>query len=159
MQTPRRHRSRWLGAPILAIALLSATSATAWAAPLQTRDGGHHEVSTVYYPDDICGPRSGWTTWDVTWHLRVTDLGDAFQATYTETGKYSTDLDDPAFQDYTSQYTEVVHFTGTRGGAAINVVQFHDFPGTIRIRARLVFVANDTGVHVDRDILEVTGCP
>ena len=160
MHGARRKIRRSVAIVTAALALLAASASSAWATPPELiRDGQHHEVTTRYFPDDICGARSGWTTFDMTWHLRVTAFENTYQANYVETGTYSTDLDDPAFEDYTSQLTEAVHLNLTKGGTAITTVQQHDFPGSIRIRVQVVFVAGVDGVRVDRDILEVSGCP
>ena len=148
-----------VAAAIVVSSLLAAPVAAAARTVDQIRDGGHHEVSTVYYPDDICGPRSGWTTYDVTWHLRVQDFGDTFNATYVETGTYTTDLDDPAFDDYSSQFTGAVHVNVTKSGVAVTTDLWHDFPGSITIRTSLVFVVRDGAVQVDREVFYVSGCP
>ena len=123
------------------------------------RESNHKFVNTVYFPDDICGPRAGWTTFVVTDHLVVTDLGDSVHVVFGENGRYTTDLDDPAFADYSSQFTDAFHFNLTRGGTEVATEQFHDFPGTIRIRVHINFVAVDGEVRVDRESLSVTGCP
>ena len=123
------------------------------------REFRHHKIREVYYPDDICGARSGWTTYDITWHLVVTNLGDDYHASYVETGTYTTDLDDPAFDDYTSQFTEAVHVNLTRGGTSATAVLFHDFPGTVTIKTQAVLIVVDGEVRVDRQVFDVSGCP
>ena len=123
------------------------------------RDGRHHEIRTVYYPDDICGPRSGWTTYDVTWQVRITDFGDTYHVSYVETGTYETDFDNPTIDDYSSQFTEAAQVSLTKGGVAVTTNMFHDFPGSIMIRTRLVLVEKDGTVLVDRDVFDVSGCP
>ena len=154
---------RRMGSAVLAATMIASISAVPGAAAGTAidhfSDDAHHEVSTVYYPDDICGPRSGWTTYDVTWHVRVTASDTGYHVTYVETGTYATDFDDPALQDSSSQFTETLHVNITPGGVSVATDVQHDFPGTIRIRARLVFVERGGVVHVDRDILEVSGCP
>ena len=87
------------------------------------------------------------------------DLGDSLHVSYTETGSYATDFDDPAIDDYASQFTEAQHFNLTRGGTVTWTEQFHDFPGTIQIKSHVTFVEVDGEARVDLSTLEVTGCP
>jgi len=138
---------------------LVAPAAAAGARPAITRESNHKLVKTLYFPDDICGARAGWTTVEVTDHLVVTDLGDSLHVVFGEHGTYSTIFDDPAIEDYNSQFTDAQHFNITRGGTVVFTEQFHDFPGTIRIQVRIVFVEVGGEVHVDRFFEGVTGCP
>jgi hypothetical protein len=64
----------------------------------------------------------------LTWtdHLLVTDLGDSLHVVFGEQGTYATDFDDPAIEDYTSQFTDAEHFNITCGGTVVYTVQFHD---------------------------------
>jgi hypothetical protein len=78
---------------------------------------------------------------------------------FGETGRYETDFDDPSIEDYVSQLTEAGHFNLTPSGTRVYTSQFHDFPGTIDIRERVVFVESNGTVKVDRYDLTVTGCP
>ena len=154
-------RLRWavLAASTIIGGLAAAPSAMA-AGPIDhVRDGGHHEISVAYYPDDICGPRSGWTTYDVTWHVAVTSSDTGASLTYVGTGTYATDFDDPAIEDYASQFTETQHVNYTPGGVVVATDLEHDFPGSITIHVRLVAVEVDGVVRVDREILDVSGCP
>jgi hypothetical protein len=138
---------------------LVAPAAAAEAIPAITRESNHKLVKTLYFPDDICGPRGGWTTFVVTDHLIVTDLGDSLHVVFGEHGTYSTIFDDPAIENYSSQFTDAQHFNITRGGTVVFTEQFHDFPGTIRIQVRIVFVEVGGEVHVERFFESVTGCP
>jgi hypothetical protein len=150
------------GALIGAVALLPAfvePASAAGARPVITRESQHKFVKTLYFPDDICGPRAGWTTFVVTDHLVTTDLGDSIHVVFEEHGTYSVDYDDLAIEDLTSQFTDAQHFNITRGGTVVYTEQFHDFPGTIRIKVHLVFVEVDGEVRVDRIVDSVTGCP
>jgi hypothetical protein len=157
-----RHRSRnrltALGLA-LAGALLAVTPVAAASPVVHTRDSAQKETYSVYFPDDICGPRAGWTTFVLTRLLHVTDLGDSLHVTAIDTGRYSTDFDDPAIEDYESQFTEALHVNMTRGGTVTFNYEFHDFPGDITIRGQTVFVEIDGQVMVDRESFRVDGCP
>jgi hypothetical protein len=155
----RRTGSAALAALTLA-GTLAVVPTVAAAGPIDhLRDGDHHEVSVVYYPDDICGPRSGWTTYDVTWHVGVTSSDDAYHLTYVENGTYAIDFDDPAIADATSQFTDAQHVNFTPGGVFVATDLEHDFPDTVRIRLQLVAVEQGGVVRVSREILDVSGCP
>src|SRR5262245_42876101 len=144
---------------VLGLALATTAPAAAGNPPVHERDGGHKEVTVHYFPDDICGPRASWVTVTVTWHLRITDLGDSWHLAYGETGTYVADYVDPATPDYESQFTNAVHINLTRGGTFVYTDQWHDFPSPIVIRSHVVFVERDGVVQVDRVIDRVSGCP
>jgi hypothetical protein len=143
----------------LAWLLLAAGPVAAGGPVTHTRDSAQKETYSVYFPDDICGPRAGWTTFVLTRLLHITDLGDSLHATAIDTGRYSTDFDDPAIEDYESQFTEALHFNLTRGGTTTFSYQFHDFPGDITIRGHTVFVEVEGLVKVDRESFVFDGCP
>jgi hypothetical protein len=138
----------------------AAAPASAASRVLHDGDSAHRQVSTVYYPDDICGPRSGWTTYVTSFQWKYTERGDgSFNFVYLETGTYHTDFDDPTIPSYDSQFTGAQHGTVTRGGTAIFTSQWHDFPGTITIHEQIVFVQVGDQVKLNRDVLRVDGCP
>ncbi len=132
---------------------------SAFAKPTIDRTIVHKEVTARYFPDDICGDRAGWTTFTVTYRFIVMDHGDSLHVVFGETGRYVTDFDDPSIEDYSSQFTEAGHFSLTRGGTVVFTSQFHDFPGSIQIHERVVFVEAAGSVKVDKYDLSVTGCP
>jgi hypothetical protein len=144
---------------LLAILTLALTAGSASAAVIHTKQSTRDVVRTEYFPDDICGPRAGWTTFVTSSHLVVTDLGDSVHVAFGERGTYSTDFDDPSIPDYTSRFTDAQHFNITRGGTVVFTEQWRDFPGTIRIHEHIVFVEVDGDVRIDSDVLSVTGCP
>jgi hypothetical protein len=153
--------SSWVRASCIAAMLVIIASVPAAAAgPVEhVRESAQHEIKVAYYPDDICGPRGGWTTYSLTWHYQVTDLGDSVHVGYVETGAYSANYDDPALEDTTGQFTEAIHFNLTRGGTATYTEQFHDFLGTIQIWVHITIAEQNGIVRLDRSVLKVTGCP
>ena len=153
-----RTRTTTLGVA-LSWLLLAAGPVAAGGPVTHTRDSAQKETYSLYFPDDICGPRAGWTHFTLTRTFHVTDLGDSVHVTAIDTGRYSTDFDDPAVADYESQFTEAMHFSLTRGGATTFSYQFHDYPGDITIRGHTVFVEVDGLVKVDRESFVVDGCP
>ena len=150
---------RGLGLAIVATALAAAPAAAA--SPVaHARTIVHREVSTEHHPDDICGPRAGWTTAVATYHFMYTELPDgSFNFSFVETGTYHTDFDDPTIPDYDSQFTGAQHGTVTRGGTQIYASQWHDFPGSITIHEQILFVQVGDEVRLDRYDLRVDGCP
>jgi hypothetical protein len=155
-----RHSLPRLGAvTLLAVLTVGLTAGTAAAAVSHTHDSTRDVVRTEYFPDDICGPRAGWTTFVTSTHLVITDLGDSIHVAYGERGTYTTDFDDPSIADYSSRFTDAQHFNVTRGGTVQFTEQWRDFPGTIRIHEHIVFVEVDGDVRIDRDEVTFTGCP
>jgi hypothetical protein len=157
----RTRASLGLGLGLALAASVLATGSVAAASPVgHARTGAHREVSTEYHPDDICGPRAGWTTTVVTFHWQYTELpGGRFNFSFVETGTYHTDFDDPSIPSYDSQFTGAQHGTVTRGGTEIYTSQWHDFPGSITIHEQVLFVQVGDEVKLDRDELRVEGCP
>jgi hypothetical protein len=153
----------WSIAATLAVAatLLGAVPAVAADSPvLHDRGSARMEVTRLYFPDDICGPRGGWTEFVTTYHWGYTQRPDgAFNFSYVETGTYHTDFDDPSIPSYDSQFTGAEHGTITSGGAAIYTNQWHDFPGNITIHEQVLFVQVGDEVQLDRYTLRVDGCP
>lgn len=139
--------------------LVSAPAHAAGSTPSIDTKIVHNEVTTQFFPDDICGERENTTTFTTTWRFIVKESGDSLAVVFGETGRYETDFVDPSIQDYKSQFTEAGHFNLTPGGTVVFTSQFHDFPGTIDIRERIVFVESQGSVRVDRYALTVTGCP
>lgn len=153
-------RTRWTPLGLALAGVMLVTAPVSAADPVtHVHESGKKEIHTEYFPDDICGPRAGWTTFVVTWRFHITDLGDSLHVNAGETGRYTTDFDDPAIEDYKSQFTEAVSFNITRGGTVTFNLQFHDFPGDIKIHVKLVFVEVGGQVMVERDVLRVEGCP
>jgi hypothetical protein len=153
-----RTESAALGLALAGVMLL-ATPVSAASPVTHTRDSAQKEVYSVYFPDDVCGPRAGWSTFVLTRVLHIVDMGDSVHLTAIDTGRYTTDFDDPAIEDYKSQFTEALHFNLTRGGTVTFNYEFHDFPGDITIRGQTVFVEHDGVVLVDREVFRVDGCP
>jgi hypothetical protein len=160
MTTRHAHRASSIAfGTALVLTLLAAPTAAA-SPVLHAGESAHREASTVYYPDDICGPRSGWTDYIATFQWKYTERADGtFNFVYVENGTYHTDFDDPTIPSYDSQFTGTQHGTVTRGGTAIFTSQWHDFPGSITIREQIIFVQVGDEVRLDRDILVVDGCP
>ena len=159
MSTSQRVRRTMGLATLLATLGLTANAGLAAAAVTHTHTSERNVVSTEYFPDDICGPRAGWTTFTSSDKLVVTDLGDSVHVTFTEHGTYVTDFDDPAIADYASSFTGAVQFNLTRGGTITLSNQWRDFPGTIQIHEHITFVQVGDDIRIDRDELTVTGCP
>ncbi len=139
--------------------LASAPAQAAGAKPSIERTIVHKEVTTEEFADDICGDRANTTTFTTTWRYIVKSTGDSLLVVFGETGRYQTDFDDPSIDDYASQFTEAGHFNISPSGTVVYTSQFHDFPGTIEIHERIVFVESSGSVRVDRYDLTVTGCP
>jgi hypothetical protein len=140
---------------------LSAGPVAAAGGPVQ-HDGARaqKEVALEYFPDDICGPRAGWTQFVTTYQWKYDELPDgSFNFVYVETGTYHTDFDDPSIPSEDSQFTGAQHGTLTRGGTQIYTSQWHDFPGSITIHEQVLFVQVDDEIQLDRYILRVDGCP
>jgi hypothetical protein len=163
MHMSRKHARRSIGLGLgaaIAITVLAAGSVAAASPVGHARAGAQRQVETIYYPDDICGPRSGWTTVTTTFRWSYIELSDGrFNFSYTETGTYHTDFDDPSIPSYDSQFTGAQHGTVTRGGTQIFTSTWHDFPGSITIREQILFVQVGDEVKIDRDDLLVEGCP
>jgi len=147
----------------LAFALVGTILAVGPAAAATQVTTGHDfvlkQVTTEYFPDDICGPRAGWTTFVLTSHTHWTDQGDGYHFTHGETGTYTTVFDDPSIPSYQSQSTDAFVFNMTRGQTVTYNDEFHDFPGTITIHTQTVFTEVNGQVVVDREVLRVDGCP
>jgi hypothetical protein len=160
MKTLRSHRIR-LGFGMALIAIGFAAPAASAASPVgHAGESVHREVSRIYWPDDICGPRAGWTEVVVTVQWKYIERPDgSFNFHFMETGTYHTDFDDPTIADYDSQFTLAEHGTVTPGGTAVVTSQWHDFPGSITIQERIVVVQVGDEVKVDRYVLYVDGCP
>jgi hypothetical protein len=159
--TKHAHRRSQLGVGLALVLWVFAVAPASAASPvLHAGDGAHRQADTVYYPDDICGPRSGWTDYVITFQWKYLERADgSFNFASVETGTYHTDFDDPTIPSYDSQFTESQHATVTPGGTWIYTRQAHDFPGSITIREQVVFVQVGDEVKLDRDILRVDGCP
>ncbi len=153
-----RKLSRSMFIATMAMLVVAPTHVDA-AKPSSDRTIVHKEVHPQYFPDDICGDRAGWTTFTTTWRFIVKESGDSIKIVFGETGRYVTDFDDPATEDYSSQFTQAGHAGVTSSGVVTYNSQFHDFPGTIDIHEHVVFVEVNGSVRVDRDVLTVTGCP
>jgi hypothetical protein len=144
----------------LVLMLGAAPVAAAQSPVLHAGDSTHRQVDLVYLPDDICGPRSGWSEIVVTIQWKYLERQDgSFNFVYVETGTYHTDFDDPSIPSYDSQFTGAQHGTLTSGQTAISTNLWHDFPGSITIQEQIVFVQVGDEVLLDRDILRVDGCP
>jgi len=131
------------------------------AAPVVTRES-HHKFVHIEYVDDggICGtdPPS-WNTYTTTDRLLVADWGTFYNVVFGEQGTYAVNYVDPAYPDVTSQFADAQHYILLPKGGIAEMEQAHDFPGGIRIRVHYTFVETNGEVHVQRDILDVTGCP
>ena len=154
-----RVRSAALVLALVGSALVAAPAAAA--GPVyHSGNSGHKEVTRVYYDDDICGDRAGWTEYVTTWHWAYTERSEGvFNFMYIETGTYHADFDDPSIPSEDSQFTGAEHQTITGGGTHVWTVQWHDFPGTITIHEQFLFVQVGDDIRVDRYILRVDGCP
>ena len=155
----RTAQARPVRMALLVVLALALTAGPTAAAVSHTRVSTRDVTRTEYFPDDICGPRAGWTTFVTSTRLEVTDLGDSVHVAFGELGTYSTDFDDPAITDYTSRFTDAGHFNITRGGSVVYTEQWRDFPGTIRIHEHIVFVEAGGDVRIDKDEVTFTGCP
>jgi hypothetical protein len=150
------------------VVVLSAISAIALATPAHAARPLekptlviHGDTFSVFFPDDICGPRASTTTF--TFRTQVLHGAERPDGTYnfhfTDTGTYHVDFVDPALQDQDSQFTETSHHVRTRGETEVLRGAFHDFPTGIRIWERFHATAVDGVIIVDREIVKVTGCP
>ncbi len=121
----------------------------------------HGLTYSLFFPDDICGPRAGTTTFTIrTQVLHLTEEQDGtFNGTYVDTGTYHVDFVDPAIADQDSQFTTTVHHTFTPGGVEVLTTTFHDFPTGIRIWVRFHGTAVDGRIIIEREVFKVTGCP
>lgn len=155
----RASQARPVRMAMLVVLALGLTAGPAAAAVSHTKVLTRDVTWTEYFPDDICGPRAGWTTFVTSTRLVVTDLGDSLHVAFGEVGTYTTDFDDPAITDYASRFTDAGHFNITRGGSVIYTEQWRDFPGTIHIHEHIVFVEAGGAVRIDKDEVTFTGCP
>jgi hypothetical protein len=121
----------------------------------------HGVTFTEFYSSDICGPRANYETFTVkTYVTHATELPDgSFNFVDAYTATYHVDFVDPTLADLDSQTTQAFHISLTPGGTETESLQFHDFPTGLRITEHLNLTVVDGNVVVDRDIIEVTGCP
>ena len=151
---------RSAGIIFVLVALMVPSLAANAGAPTRMKEIIHKFTHTEVFSDDICGDRSSVDTFTVTSRFIATEFEDGtFNVVYGETGTYTTDFDDPSIDDHTSKFTEAGHVRLTKGGTFVWTEQFHDFPGTIQIRSRVVLVEVDGELKVNREVLSVTGCP
>jgi hypothetical protein len=141
------------------IALIAGPAA---AGPVQTFTVVDHGLShTATFPDDICGPRASTTTFtakaSVT-HLTARPDG-TFQYHDVAPVTYVSDYEDPALPDLRGRLTEVNSFTFTPGGVFVAVTTYHDFFGNMRIFERVHITEVDGRLVVDRQLIDVSGCP
>ncbi len=99
----------------------------------------HGLTYSMFFPDDICGPRAGTTTFTIrTQVLRATeDPEGTFNVTFVDTGTYHVDFVEPAIADQGSQFTHTAHHAFTPGEVEIFNLTFHDFPTGIKIWERV----------------------
>jgi len=121
-----------------------------------------HDVTfTEFYGSDICGPRAVYETYTIkTAVTHATEHPDgSFNFVFAGTATYHDDFVDPTLADVDSQSTTAFHMSLTPGGTETTNLQFHDFPGDVRITEHLTLTVVNGNVVVDRDVFEVTGCP
>jgi hypothetical protein len=141
-------------------ALLVATPASA-ARPETWTVVDHDVTFTEEFPDDICGDRANTTTF--TRKVEQVHLTAHRDGTFTyhdvAVVTYTSDYVDPSIPDVTGRLTEVNRFTFTRGEVFTATTTFHDFFGDVRIFVR--FHLTDVGgtIRVEREVLDVSGCP
>jgi len=132
------------------------------AAPVSTFTVVDHGLShTATFPDDICGPRASTTTFTAKaslTHLTARPDG-TFQYHDVAPVTYVSDYEDPALPDLTGRLTEVNSFTLTPGRAFVAVTTYHDFFGGVRIFERIHITEVDGRLVVDREVIDVSGCP
>jgi hypothetical protein len=162
---PARVRPRAASSVLALAAVLAplAVASPADAAATRFTVVDHGTTFTEFFPDDICGDRASTTTFVRTVeqvHLtRMPDGGFSYHDVTVFT--YHADYVDPTLPDLDGRGTEVNSFVLTPGdNTFINTVAYHDFFGDVRIheRAHLTELRDGT-VVVDREILDVTGCP
>lgn len=158
MGTARFTRLLFVLAGLLA---LLAVSAHAAAPAEKTTVVVHGLTYSVFFPDDVCGPRAGTTTFSVrTRVLHATEEQDgSFNAKFIDTGTYHVDFVDPAIADQDSQFTYSIHHAFTPGGVEVLTETFHDFPTGVRIWERFHATVVDGRIVIEREVFKVTGCP
>jgi hypothetical protein len=145
---------------VAVVAVLVAGPAAA-APPTHVRLIQHHQTEIRRFADDICGPRASWTTFHTTLgQLQVVGRSDgSFAFHETAVFTYDVDFDDPALPDVSGRGTEVNHFVLAPGGTFVASTTFRDFFGEVRIFVRFHLTEVNGTTVVERDLLDVTGCP
>jgi hypothetical protein len=152
-----------IGAAVFAVtATVLVTAAPAGAAAATFTVVDHGTSFTQSFPDDICGERASTTTFTRTVEqTHLTTRSDGTFAYHDVTVfTYTSDYVDPSLPDVSGRGTEVNNFVLTPGGTFIVSLPFHDFFGDVRIHVKvhLTLLADGT-VAVEREVLDVTGCP
>ena len=121
----------------------------------------HGVTYTQSFRDDICGPRASEETVTIrTTVLHYTETADGtFNAHFTETGTIHVDFDDPALQDFDSQFTDSIHHVLTAGGTETFIETFHQVSGELKIWSRIHVHFVDGRLMFEREAGRVTGCP
>ena len=155
----RRHS---LATVLLVAGTLDLLAGPASAAPVERFTVVDHGLShTATFPDDICGPRASTTTFTAKaslTHLTARPDG-TFHYHDVAPVTYVSDYADPELPDLTGRLTEVNSFTFTPGGVFVAVTTYHDFFGDVRIFERVHITEVDGRLVVDREIIDVSGCP
>lgn len=147
---------------VLAVLLaLLAVPAQAAAPAGKTTVVVHGLTFSMFFPDDICGPRAGTTTFTIrTQVTRAWEEQDGtFNVTFAETGTYHVDFVDPAIANQDSQYTQTARHAFMPSGVEVYNLTFHDFPTGIRIWERIHATFVNEQLIVEREVFKVTGCP
>jgi hypothetical protein len=140
--------------PLLASALAAQASATSTVVT-------HGFTHTESFPDDICGARASTVTFTATMaQWRDVERSDGtWSHRDVSVVTYDADYVDPSVPDFSGRLTEVNHYIFTPGDTFVAANTFHDFGGDLKIWQRLNFKVVNGEVVVDREIIEVTGCP
>ena len=143
------------------LSALLAVSAQAAAPAQKTTVVVHGLTYSLYFPDDICGPRAATATFTVrTRVIHATEGQDgSFNVTFVDTGTYQVDFVDPTIADQDSQFTSFVHHAFTRGEVEVLTEAFHDFPTGVRIWERFHATVVAGRIVIEREVFKVTGCP
>ena len=154
-------RSRhFLAAAIACLTLFSAAPAHAEGSDSRTTVQ-HNITGSIYFADDICGPRSGFATYTVTvTQQQFVELADGSWSYRTvELISYSGDYDDPALPDVTGRLTAVYKYNLTPGDTFIASEPFHEFFGDVKIWWKYHLTIVDGEPVVERFVVDWTGCP
>ena len=144
---------------LVAVPLLAAVPPAQAAAAATTVTRGYSH--TEFFPDDICGPRASTVTFTErmlqSQYVERADGSWSYRDVSVVT--YDVDFVDPSLADYSGSLTEVNHYIFRAPDSFVATNTYHDFGGGLKIWERLNFKVVNGEPTVDRELLEVTGCP
>ena len=90
--------------------------------------------------------------------MHAVDTGTTFEATYSESFKYSLVFDDPSLGTWTGHGAETINFVENASGTIFHEI-FNSKEGPVLIVEHLQFHTDAEGnVTVDREFDRVVGC-